>query len=254
MRRGATFKPPYLKHVYIAQKFEGKSYPFSVPLFKNGFDLEITRPVLIVVGENGTGKSTLIESIAYHCGFSVTGGSQNHYYAKEGRPDVASLAEVLKFSWLPRVKRGFFMRAENFVNFASFMDGMVKHAGPIALAGYGGQSLHHQSHGEAFFSLFNNRLHGQGIYIFDEPEAALSPVRQMAFLRVLNQLVQDGAQIIMATHSPILMAFPEAQLLRIEEGKLRPTTLQATPHFQQMKDFLNNPEGAVERLLAAEEE
>ena len=213
---------PFLQHIYMPKDAEiGDQYPFSIPLVQNApLNIEFTTPVTIFVGENGTGKSTILECIAYHCGFNVSGGNKNHLYTQNA--DIAPLATALRFSWRPKVTNGFFMRAESFINFAGYVDKMAEEDGAVALAPYGGVSLNEQSHGEAFLSLFENRFGRKVIYILDEPEAALSPSRQLQLIAVLHELTRsDSAQIIMATHSPMLMSLPNARLLYIEDGTIR---------------------------------
>src|SRR5262249_10394281 len=148
-----------------------EKYPFTIPAFNNGIDIDIKRPVTFFVGENGSGKSTLLEAIAYHCGFNLEGGTRNHnYQTRDAEPE---LAKYLRLSWAPKVTRGFFLRAESFFNFATHIEQLAAGDQQL-LRSYGGKSLHEQSHGESFLSLMTNRF-SAGIYILDEPEAALSP-------------------------------------------------------------------------------
>jgi predicted ATPase len=241
MRRSPSTSAPFLKRISLPAD-KGCGYPYDLPLFKGGFELQFTSPVTIIAGENGTGKSTLVESIAAHCGFYLSGGSRNHVYSEEGAV-LREFARSMRFSWLPKVTQGFFMRAESFYNFASYIDALAKEFGSIALAPYGGKSLHDQSHGEAFLSLFNNRIGGRGIYLMDEPEAALSPMRQLALLAIIRELEKSRqAQIILATHSPMLMAYPGAQFLYVCDGQLQVTVYRETPHYQTMKRFLERPQ------------
>lgn len=206
-------------------------YPFStLPWLTDEFRLEFESPVTILVGENGTGKSTLIEAIAQLCGFPVEGGSQDH---RAGGVRRDALASALRASWLPQVKNGFFFRAESFFNFASYLD---------ETGGFG--NLHGRSHGEAFLDTFQERLHGgqRAIYILDEPEVALSPQRQLAFLRILRQWqISRQVQAIIATHSPILMNLPDAALLSLDGGAIHPVTPGETEHMRITQDFLANP-------------
>lgn len=232
---------PFLRKIYLSAASESNGYPFDLPLFKNDFHLEIKRPVTIISGENGTGKSTLLEAIALNCGFSLEGGSRNHMSPPD--PLLSSLEAAMTFSWLPRTHNGFFMRAESFYNFATSINQIAEDAGAIALAPYGGKSLHDQSHGEAFLSLFTNRIHSKGLYVLDEPEAALSPMRQLSLLSILRQLEKSGkAQVIMATHSPILMAYPTAQFMYIDDDGLSEVDYRKTPHFMTLKRFLERPD------------
>lgn len=166
---------PFLRRITtLPEKIDRTTYPFNVPAFSRGIDLDLRSKVTFFVGENGSGKSTLLEALAECCGFNPEGGNRDHHRAVfAGR---SPLAQALRLSWLPKVTEGFFMRAESFYNFATYIDGVSD------LRAYGGRSLHEQSHGESFISLFTNRFE-QGIYILDEPEAALSPQRQLTFSR-----------------------------------------------------------------------
>lgn len=210
-------------------------HPFTIPLLKADFKLTFTTPVTFLVGENGSGKSTLLEGLAWALGFNAQGGSKDNSYA-EGA-DGHALGQALLLSWRQRVSDGFYLRAETFFNFASYLE----EVGSTFLA-YGGKSFHQQSHGEGFLALFENRLE-DGVYLLDEPEAALSPGRQLTFLSILHQLAtMKVAQFIIATHSPILLTLPGATVLAIEEGRLREVDYRETEHFQLTRDFLNSPE------------
>ncbi|MFQ3454127.1 AAA family ATPase [Bradyrhizobium sp. UFLA01-814] len=229
---------------------KGEAYPFSIPLVQKGFDLRFTTPVTFICGENGSGKSTLIESVALHCAFSSTGGSRNHNLGGQSL-DVAPLQELLKFSWNVKVNTGFFVRAESFFQFSNFIDELARETGVDIYQSYGGASLHAQSHGEAFLSLFSHQLSRRGIFILDEPEAALSPQRQLALLRIVHELVKTGnAQFIIATHSPLLMAYPDASLFFINQGEISERGLTTTPHFQVLARFFANPVSYVSEVLA----
>ncbi|MGY4303833.1 putative ATPase [Bradyrhizobium sp. USDA 4369] len=246
--KSVATKAPFLKRI-ILPPTAGDNYPFSIPLVQKGFDLIFDKPVTFICGENGSGKSTLIESIARHCGFSGTGGSRNHNLNDEPT-DVAPLQEHLGFSWNVKVNTGFFVRAESLFKFADFIDELARETGTSIYQSYGGASLHAQSHGEAFLTLFSHQLNRRGVFILDEPEAALSPQRQLALLKIIHQLVQTGnAQFIIATHSPLLMAYPDAKLLFINQGEIAERSLAATPHFQVMARFFANPLGYVTELL-----
>ena len=238
---------PFLTHLGIREdRVVPDAHPFTLPFLAQGLDLEFTTPVTFLVGENGTGKSTLLEALGWALGFNAQGGNRENSYA-EGA-DGHALGRALQLSWRQRVTDGFFLRAETFFNFATYLED----AGSTFLA-YGGKSLHQQSHGEAFLALFTNRLE-DGMYLLDEPEAALSPQRQMAFLTVLHQLTKPKiAQFIIATHSPILLTFPGAQILSLDGGYLHPVTYQETDHFRVTRDFLNAPE-RFHRYLFAEDE
>lgn len=234
------------------QHEDSSNYPLNLPLFQNDFSLNITAPILIISGENGSGKSTLLESIASHCGFNLSGGSRNHVY--EETNDVKKLAQTLRFSWKPKVTKGFFMRAESFYNFANYLEKEATIAGEIMHAPYGGKSLHEQSHGEAFLSLFNNQFNSKGIYVLDEPEAALSPMRQLSLLSILKDMELSGvSQVIMSTHSPILMSYPTAQFLYISNNQLEEIPYQDTEHYQITRRFLEAPELIYRNLFDDDE-
>ena len=243
--------PPFLKRLsFIEERVKADEFPFTIPAFQRGkLVLDFERPITIIVGENGTGKSTLLEGIAVQCGFNVSGGSRNHLYASDLNASPGS--DAMRLSWLPKVTRGFFMRAESFFNFARYIDEEM----PDALDAYGGKPLHEQSHGESFLALFRNKFHGQAIYILDEPEAALSPRRQLEFLKVIRMLELEGeSQFIIATHSPFLMAYPRAQLLMFDGRVIREVSLSETPHYQLTRAFVMNPKAMMDQLFAEVDE
>ncbi len=214
--------------------------------FSHGIDLAFRSTVTFFVGENGSGKSTLLEAIAECCGFNPEGGNRDHHRATFA--DRSPLAQALRLSWLPKVTEGFFMRAESFYNFATYIEGVSD------LRSYGGKSLHEQSHGESFISLFAHRFE-QGIYILDEPEAALSPQRQLSFLKIIHDLVAPGhAQFLVATHSPILLSYPGAVLFTLDEDAIREITYRETAHYLITRDFLNSPERFFKHLFATRED
>jgi predicted ATPase len=223
-KTSSNFGAPYLRSIRSNPDQMNRSrFPFSIPAFCRGIDIELPTPVTFFVGENGSGKSTLLEALAEICGFNPEGGNRDHY--REIREDRSELAQSLKLSWMPKTTEGFFMRAESFYNFASYLDGVSD------FKAYGGKSLNHQSHGESFLSLFKNRFE-QGLYILDEPEAALSPQRQLSFLRIIHELeAPRHAQFLIATHSPILLSYPGATLYQFQEKGIRkvayrkPTTI-----------------------------
>ncbi len=243
----SRFKAPFLKRITLPVPPEdAPGYAFKLPLFKDGFEAKFECAITIIVGENGSGKSTVLEAIAHHCGFNVRGGNRNQ--GADNHADVATIAEALRFGWLPRVTDGFFMRAESFVTFIDGLEATTRdpdaYAGPEKVwYSYGGKSLHERSHGEAFLALFSNRFGRRGVYLLDEPEAALSPDRQLALMRILHELAAKGeAQIIMATHSPILMFQPGAQVLALEEGALVPRSPGELRHVKLYARFLAAPE------------
>jgi predicted ATPase len=238
---------PFLREIKCeAHHMGGSQFPFSIPAFQKGIDLRFPTPVTFFVGENGSGKSTLLEAVAEICGFNPEGGNRDHY--REAREDRSALAQALRLSWLPKMSEGFFMRAESFYNFASYLDGVSN------LLAYGGKSLHHQSHGESFLALFQHRFE-QGFYILDEPEAALSPQRQLAFMRIIHQLeTPKHAQFLIATHSPILLAYPGAILYQFGDDGIHPVEYRDTDHYRLSKEFLTNPERMLARLFEEDQE
>jgi len=217
-------------------------YPFSIPSIRSLEQLNIKDKVTFFVGENGTGKSTLLEAIADKCGFNTAGGGRNNYY--DVHASESALGDYIRLSWLPKVSQGFFLRAESFYHFASHIDEVN------AYDAYGGQSLHEQSHGEAFLSLFLNRFKGKSIYLLDEPEAALSPQRQLTFLKILHDLVNSGnSQFIIATHSPILLGYPNATIYSFDHGTIQEIDYEMTDHYQITKYFLQHREKFLREIL-----
>jgi predicted ATPase len=220
-----------------------EDYPFCLGALRRLERLSLHPAVTFIVGENGSGKSTLLEAIAVAWGFNPEGGTRNFKFAT--RASHSCLHEYLTLVKSTRRPRdGFFLRAESFFNVATQIDELdVAHA-------YGGKSLHEQSHGESFFALMTHRFSGNGLYILDEPEAALSPSRQFAMLSRLHELVEDGSQFIIATHSPILITYPNAQVHQIAEDGLQAVSYEQTALFQETKSFLNGPERYLQHLLA----
>lgn len=255
----AQFSAPYLRSIrWHPDADRSDQYPFSLPLLdRDDFELQFLKPVTIIVGENGSGKSTLLEAIASHIGFAAQGGSKNHVYASEGHDPAQALKDALRFSWNKKVNNGFFFRAESFFNFASFLDDKNENdefwPEGVAYAPYGGKSLNKQSHGEAFLSFFGSRGTGQAIYILDEPEAALSPQRQLALMEMIYAIAINGrAQVILATHSPLLTAMPFAELLSIENGAFHERHYQTTDHYKLYRRFFEAPETIFRNMFREE--
>ena len=221
-------------------------YPFNVKAFSRGVDLAFRSTVTFFVGENGSGKSTLLEAIAECCGFNPEGGNRDHHFATFG--DRSDLAKALRLSWLPKVTEGFFLRAESFYSFATYIEQVSN------LRAYGGKSLHEQSHGESFLSLFVNRFE-QGIYILDEPEAALSPQRQTFFSqdhpRSRKTRPCGHAQFLISTHSPIILSYPGAVLFNLDGDTIREIAYNETEHYLVTRDFLNSPGRYFKHLFDA---
>jgi predicted ATPase len=238
---------PFLNRVELwPGKIQAGLHPFTLPLLSPQFCLSFTTPITFLVGENGSGKSTLLEALAWALGFSAQGGNRDNSY-QEG-VDGHTLGRALHLHWRQKVTSGFFLRAETFFNFATYLE-----AANSTFFRYGGTSFHLQSHGEGFLALFEHHFE-DGVYLLDEPEAALSPQRQLAFLRILKQLTANGgAQFVIATHSPMLLTFPGATVLSLAGGSILPVRYQDTEHYQLMRDFLNSPERFYRHLFAAEE-
>jgi predicted ATPase len=232
---------PYLVRLHVKeQAVESDAYPFHLPLIRR-LDIEFTSPVTFFVGENGTGKSTIIEAIADLCRLPVSGGSRNELSSDHGPDSFSPLARALRPSFRRRPPDAYFLRAEFQAHLASLLDQRQKDFGDMAYARYGGRSLHTRSHGEAFLAILQNRIRS-GLLLFDEPESALSPQRQLALLVYMSTLVATGkAQFIIATHSPILLTFPGAQILAFDSDLVRQVALEDTSHFQITKGILHNP-------------
>jgi predicted ATPase len=244
---------PYLRRVWLdaSRVTEPESYPFCLPLFRKGdFDLVFDRAVTIVVGENGTGKSTLLEGIAALAGYDEAGGGKGYRTVDHsGAIELMGgrLGDALRASWLPKITNGWFFRAESFFSVARYLDQAAledprRPPPPDFLS---------HSHGEGFLRFFEERCRRQGIFIFDEPESALSPSRQIEFLKLLRRMDESAiCQVIMATHAPILMAYPNARLLRVTKYGLEPVTLEQTEHFRLIREFCADPASFVETMMA----
>jgi predicted ATPase len=230
-------------------------YPFSIPAISNLREIRFEQPVTFFIGENGSGKSTLLEAIAVASGLNPEGGSRNFNFATRASHSV--LKDYLRLTRSPRRARDrYFLRAESYFNLATNIETLDAEpcGGPPIIGSYGGRSLHEQSHGESFFALFMNRLRGDRFYIFDEPEAALSPSRQLSFLSRLHELVGEGCQFLIATHSPILMAYPRAAIYLLADAAPRLVDYQDTEHYTVTRNFLNRTERMLDILLAAPKE
>ena len=234
----------YIKGIRLHGDYDPDCYPFNVPavqyLSKAG-NLLLEKPVTFFVGENGTGKSTLIEAIAVAMGFNGEGGSRDFFFSTQRTH--SELCDYLTISKSVIPMDGFFLRAESFYNTASFLD---KNS---TMTRYGGVSFHEQSHGEAFLALATNRFGGNGLYILDEPESALSPQRLMSLLVVIDELVKKNSQFIIATHSPILMAYPNADILEFSDGGINKVSYRETEHYKITKQFIDMPERMIRYLL-----
>jgi len=248
--RSKLAAPFLLRIAEIEAKRDEGRFPFTLPFMRRGgFALEFTQPVTFLIGENGTGKSSLLEAIARKAGFNARGGSRDNVYG--GESDESGLADALTFVWLPKVTNGFFFRAESFFGFISYVEQAYREDHKIPP--WGTRSLHARSHGEAFLSFFDARLGSDQrcLYLLDEPEAALSPERQLEFMAMLEEHRRTGkAQYIIATHSPLLMGLPGADLLHLSYRGMRRTTLAETPHFRIYREFCRDPQGYLRAELA----
>lgn len=245
----------YLRGIELYSYPSQESYLNNLPVIehlKNIKRLEFSAPVTFIVGENGTGKSTLLEAIAVAVGFNPEGGSRNFTFStNDSHSELWKHIDTLK-GLMP--KDGYFLRAESLYNLASDIDAMDKLPSfdPRIIEGYGGVSLHKQSHGESFLSLVQNRFFGNGLYILDEPEAALSPMRQLTMLSEIDRLVRLESQIIIATHSPILMAYPKAEIIKLSSDGIEKTAYTETEHYKVTKQFLDNPDRMIRYLMSDE--
>jgi predicted ATPase len=226
-----------------------EEYPFSLPVVRHFHTLKLHSKVTFLVGENGSGKSTLLEAIATAWGFNPEGGTKNFRF--QTRSSHSTLHQYLLLAKsFRRATDGFFLRAESFFNVATEIEQLDEGpGGPPVINSYGGRSLHEQSHGESFFALMMNRFGGNGFYVLDEPEAALSPTRQLAMISRLHQLVQVRSQFIIATHSPILLAYPDAHIFQINDNGIHKVAYEETDHYVVTKAFLNNPKRHIDALL-----
>jgi len=221
-------------------------YPYNIDAIKQLKTLDLHPNVTFLVGENGSGKSTLLEAIVVAYGLNAEGGSKNFNFATSETHSILH-NHIKLIKGVKKPKDSFFLRAESFYNVSTNIDELG--GGDIGfLQSYGGKSLHNQSHGESFMSLVANRFRGNGFYILDEPEAALSPSRQMALLSIIHDLVKDDSQFIIATHSPIIMAYPDALIYLVDE-EYKQTDYKNTEHYNITKDFMNYTEKMLSVLL-----
>jgi len=232
------------------------NYPFCLDAIKNFDKIRLHPSVTFFVGENGSGKSTLLEAVAVAAGFNPEGGSKNFSFSTQD--SHSELSQYIRLSrGIKKPRDGFFLRAESFYNVATEIQALdnvpdEEKFGPPIINSYGGKSLHEQSHGESFMALLLNRFSGKSLYILDEPEAALSPARQLAMLARMHDLVGEGSQFIVATHSPIIMAYPDASIFVLDEDGIETTDYTDTEHYQITKQFMNNHGGMLDQLLEPE--
>lgn len=235
----------FIEHVeFMRDKVEDfNRYPFNIPVIKDFHEVNFTAPVTFLIGENGIGKSTFMEALAVAVGLNPEGGTQNFMFStKETHSELYHYFEVPHFQ--RRCMTKFFLRAESFYNVITEID-------ELKVAGYGRQSLHTVSHGESFITLIQNRFTENGLYILDEPEAALSPTRQMTLLCLIDELVKQGSQFIIATHSPILISYIHGKILDLNDG-FKETRYEDTELYQVYKMYLANPYGMQKRLFEEE--
>jgi predicted ATPase len=240
---------PYLQQISLRKDVEidFEIYPFNIPTVKTLETLKFHPDVTFFVGENGSGKSTMLEAIAMALGYGPEGGNKNTQF--KTTESISSLHESLRMArGFKKPRDEYFLRAESFFNLATYMDEISREEVGY-LEGFGGKSLHHRSHGEAFMSLLTQKFRGKGLYLLDEPEAALSPSRQLAALSAIHQLVQDDSQFIIATHSPILLSYPNAKILQFDGEGISEVRFEDTDHFVVTKDFMNHYPARLDRLL-----
>ena len=238
--------------MYISGNIPKDNYIYNLPAVKHLMKkpISFTKPVTFLVGENGIGKSTLVEALAISLGFNAEGGSKNFNFAT--RNSHSNLFEYLTVVRnYKRARDGYFLRAESFYNVATNIDDMdgAPSFDPPVIDSYGGTSLHTQSHGESFMALVENRFGGNGIYILDEPEAALSPMRLMSLICRINELVRKNSQFIISTHSPILMTMPDSEVLEITKDGVESVPYTETEHYRVTLSMLKNPEKMLKILL-----
>jgi predicted ATPase len=243
--RDIDLPAPYLRRIWLdpARIPDREAYPFCLPFLRDDFELSFERAITIIAGENGAGKSTLLEGLAVMAGFDEAGGGKGHRpvdHSMAMEENGGELTVALRASWMPKITNGWFFRAETFFSVARYLDAV----------GSSTADFLSYSHGEGFLRFFEERCQRQGIFIFDEPESALSPSRQMEFLKLLYRMDKSQhCQVIMATHSPVLMAYPNATLLQFTKYGLEPTTLRQTDHYRAMREFFQDPKGFVEAAI-----
>ena len=243
----------FIKKLILGDCIPESSYLSGLPVVRNlikAESIELRKPVTFFVGENGIGKSTLIEAIAVSSGFNPEGGTVNfNFSTRESHSDLYKYLKIARGT--RRRTDGFFLRSESFFNVASNIEEMDREpaSAPPVIESYGGISLHEQSHGESFMALVRNRFGGNGLYILDEPEAALSPSRLMTLLCEIDRLANENSQFIISTHSPILMAYPNADIYEITQSSISRVPYTQTEHYRITKEFLNNTDGMLKALL-----
>lgn len=231
----------FIRYIKI-DDVDDSSYPFSIPAVKDIESISFDSPVTFFVGENGSGKSTIVESIAVAAGFNAEGGTKNYNFSSYDTTSSLSDRMTLIRGGL-REKSGYFLRAESFYTTANYAD-TGTFPGPIL---FDGKRIHEQSHGEAFMSIIKG--FSKGLYIFDEPESALSPQRQLALIVAMGELIKQGSQFIIATHSPILLSYPGANIYQLSTNGIEKVAYEDIEHVKLTRDFLKNPSQYLRRLL-----
>lgn len=234
----------YIFELTLKSQAKSQRFPYTIPAIKN-LQIRLKKNITFLVGENGSGKSTILEAIAERAGFDSMGGHKHHRFAEEFNSELADNLYLVKNTKL-HIDQGFFFRAESFFNLSSYID---EHGNP---AYWGGRELLKQSHGESFLSAFNNRFR-EGLFLMDEPEAALSPQRQLTLLSILRGMdIEKKSQLIIATHSPILLAYPGADIFLLDDTGINLVEYEETEHYRITKGFLNNPEQYFKLLFGNE--
>ncbi len=246
-----TYLMPYIKHIEILEaRRNAEVFPFYLPSIQSIRKLELHPTINFFVGENGSGKSTLLEAIAVSCGFNHEGGSRNFNFSSSNEHSLLSNALRLSRT-AKRPRDGFFYRAESFYNVITEINRLDDGPGaPPIKDSYGGSDLHARSHGEAFMDLALNRFGGNGLYLLDEPESALSPQRQLSFLVRMAELAKQQSQFIIATHSPILIAYPDAKIWEFTDVGLVEKKYSETENYLIMKSYFSNTEGFMDKLFS----
>ena len=247
----ARKEPRYIRSVRLVRERieDPDAYPFSLPTVQALDGLELSA-VTYFIGENGAGKSTILEALAVAAGFNAEGGTMNFNFAT--RRSESPLHRCIRLARAPtRPRTGFFLRAESFFNVATEIERLDAEpsSAPRVLDSYGGRSLHEQSHGEAFLALLKHRFGPNGLYILDEPEAALSPTRQLGLLIRMRELLEEGAQFIIATHSPIVLGFPDATIYYLDSTGIGLVEYDDIEHVRLTRDFLNDRHQFLRRLM-----
>lgn len=242
---------PFLCGIKLSKPLPKDSYLCDIPAIEwlcGSGELSFSSAVTFFVGENGSGKSTLLEAIAVSMGFNPEGGSKNYRFSTaDTHSPLSELLTTVKSAFRP--SDGYFLRAESLYNSATYLDSL-----PQGGIRYGERTLHEQSHGESFLTIIEQRFRGNGLYLLDEPEAALSPARLLRLLWDIHSLVSDGSQFIIATHSPILMAYPDAEILRFSDTGIERTEYRQTEHYQITKQFLDNPQRMLDIIFGSRPE